>query len=514
MNRYDPEEVKDKFALLLILLLNPGHFTLLYLGGVQIEYPWISLFLGSVTSGALLASSLFFKEFYRKSVHLYIFLAAIYFCTDVGRISLAAGNSMDVRRLFLTAVISWIAVQRNLPFFLLTILYNMSWHLYLAMNHNQTTSLYAYMSDFTTPLIVLIIVYYFNFQNQTNYKAYHVIFEELLSKIKNGDFKARISNKGFGYQFTKIADGFNRSLDALSGPLMDTMTVMKKVAHHDLTARLNQTYAGELELFRSNVNEALMLLQDVFKDTYQSVNNNKANAKEISENSTALANGANQQAAAILEITSSSDEILAITQKALKQTEDAESLSEGAKKSADDIREKMNQLKSSMEEINMASQDILKIVKTIDSISFQTNLLALNAAVEAARAGAAGKGFAVVAEEVRNLASRSAQAASETALLVSDSVGKISRGHLIFKSTEHTLKEIIESVASVNQIIKSISDIANQQIVGMNQVNSSLNLTSGVTQKIAASSQELSSTAEMLSDQVRNLEGKLQGFVI
>jgi len=84
----------------------------------------------------------------------------------------------------------------------------------------------------------------------------------------------------------------------------------------------------------------------------------------------------------------------------------------------------MGDMIAAVDEINRASNDINKVIKVIDDIAFQTNILALNAAVEAARAGQYGKGFAVVAEEVRNLASKSAEAAKDTGTLISSSVEK------------------------------------------------------------------------------------------
>ena len=104
----------------------------------------------------------------------------------------------------------------------------------------------------------------------------------------------------------------------------------------------------------------------------------------------------------------------------------------------------MDELLSAINEINDTSIKISNIIKAIEDIAFQTNILALNASVEAARAGAAGKGFAVVAEEVKNLATRSAQEASNTTTLINDSLTSVNRGTRIAQETAERLSVVVQ----------------------------------------------------------------------
>lgn len=137
-------------------------------------------------------------------------------------------------------------------------------------------------------------------------------------------------------------------------------------------------------------------------------------ARQVSESSIVLSQGASEQASSVEQLTASLEEIAAQTRLNAENAVQANALADQARINAQQGNDRMKEMLNAMEEINTSSSSISKIIKVIDEIAFQTNILALNAAVEAAKAGQHGRGFAVVAEEVRNLAARSANAAKET----------------------------------------------------------------------------------------------------
>lgn len=229
-------------------------------------------------------------------------------------------------------------------------------------------------------------------------------------------------------------------------------------------------------------------------------------AGQVSDSSKSLANGASEQAASLEETSASLEEMSAMTKRNADNAKSASESATQACRSADTGAQRMTALRDAMSGIKSASEDITKILKTIDDIAFQTNVLALNAAVEAARAGEAGLGFAVVAEEVRNLAQRSAQAARETADKIEGSVAKSHVGVEITAEVSTSFTEIQTRVRQLDQLIGEIARASSEQQQGISQVTTAVAEMDKVTQQNAASAEESASAALQLNKQSGNLK--------
>ena len=221
----------------------------------------------------------------------------------------------------------------------------------------------------------------------------------------------------------------------------------------------------------------------------------------VSASSQNVAEGAAGQAASLEETSASLEQISGMTSRNSEGAAKAKTLAAQMRRVADAGAADMQAMSTAMAAIKSSSDNIGKIIKTIDEIAFQTNILALNAAVEAARAGEAGLGFAVVAEEVRALAQRSAQAARETADRIADSIAKSEDGALISRKVSVSLDEIVTRAREVDNLVAEIAGACAEQSQGVSQVLTAMSEVDRITQANAASAQETAAaTTEMSHD--------------
>ncbi len=230
-----------------------------------------------------------------------------------------------------------------------------------------------------------------------------------------------------------------------------------------------------------------------------------ATSLQISGSSNTLAEGATEQAASLEESAASIEEMSSMTKRNAEHAQNAKTAAIQARESADAGAGRMAAMQAAMTEIQAASQDITKILKTIDEIAFQTNILALNAAVEAARAGEAGMGFAVVAEEVRNLAQRCAAAAKETAVKIEDSVNKSQQGTAISADVAKSFATIQEQIRTLDSLVNEIALASKEQSEGIAQVNIAVGEVDKVTQSNAAIAEESASAVVELNGEAESL---------
>ena len=224
-------------------------------------------------------------------------------------------------------------------------------------------------------------------------------------------------------------------------------------------------------------------------------------AGQVSSSSQGLAEGASEQAASLEETSSSLEELSSMIRRNSENAQHVNELAKQSRTAADKGVGDMQAMNSAMEAIKTSSDDVAKIIKTIDEIAFQTNILALNAAVEAARAGEAGMGFAVVADEVRNLAQRSAQAARETAAKIQGAIDKTGQGVEISRKVSLALNEIVTKARQVDELAAEVASASREQTQGIAQINLAVGQMDKVTQSNAAGAEESAAAAAELNAQ-------------
>ena len=305
------------------------------------------------------------------------------------------------------------------------------------------------------------------------------------------------------------------------GEIIDAINEMVVAVKHDARLAYNIS-EGDLSMDvqpRTDIDVLGMAFKKLVDDNNHILGNIReasmqvtTGSEQVASASQSLAQGSTEQASALEEVTASIGDIADRTKANAEQANNANKLVHEAKEGAVKGNVQMGEMIEAMHDINHASENISKIIKVIDDIAFQTNILALNAAVEAARAGAHGKGFAVVAEEVRNLAGKSAQAASETAELIEDSISKISKGSKLAEDTAKALETIVGNIEQIVELISNIANASNEQATAITQIDQAIGQVSQVVQSNSATSEQCAAASEELSNQAMRLRELIAKF--
>ena len=332
-----------------------------------------------------------------------------------------------------------------------------------------------------------------------------VELKETANLLAQGQLSAR-----FSYQSKDEVGQLAESLNFMATNLKQHADVAEELANGNFA--LNVTLASDKDQFGRSLKTMVEKLNDLLMQIQVAGDQISTGSNQVSDSSQTLSQGATESASSIEEISASIQQMAEQTKQSSENANQANRLAGEARSAANTGSAHMQEMVAAMNEINLSGQNIQKIIKVIDEIAFQTNLLALNAAVEAARAGQHGKGFAVVAEEVRNLAARSAKAASETAGLIEGSVEKATNGTQIAERTSASLEEIVGSITKVTDLVAEIAAASSEQAQGISQVNQGLEQIDQVIQQNTATAEETAATSEELSGQAAHLKEMLSRF--
>ena len=292
----------------------------------------------------------------------------------------------------------------------------------------------------------------------------------------------------------------------------ETTDVLNNISNGVLTFELQHEYVGEFSKIAVALNNIKDTLSDNImnmKDVAQEVN---INAMHVSSSSNLLSDSSNTQAATIQGFT---DNISMVADKVMQNTantKNANILVNDISSKINDSYMQMKDVLNAMQDIKGKSEEISKIIKTIEDIAFQTNILALNAAVEAARSGEAGKGFAVVADEVRTLAVRSSEAAKNSAHIIQRSMLSITNGDNIASTALENLKIVFECSHKIVNSIGEISDVSQDQSDGLVHVNDGLQEITNIANSNASVAEETASAGEILLSQAEKLHELVKKF--
>lgn len=333
--------------------------------------------------------------------------------------------------------------------------------------------------------------------------------------ISQGNLNVKI-DLNTKYEIGKLAHAFHITISTLKNIIHDIDYLLKEMANGNFTVQSSaeDAYKGDFTSLLTSLQYIRTNLSDTINQINIAADQVFVSSDQVSSGAQALSHGATEQASSIEELSAT---ILEISSQVKTNTANANKAKEISLLSSEQVtngNHKMQDMIQAMHVITSKSDEINKIIKSIDDIAFQTNILALNAAVEAARAGTAGKGFAVVADEVRNLASKSAEAAKNTAILIEETITAVKNGSNLADETAAAMLNVVESTNTVTSLVKEIADASNYQSNSIIQITQGIEQISAVVQTNSATAEESAAASEELSSQAQILKDSVEKFII
>ncbi len=315
-------------------------------------------------------------------------------------------------------------------------------------------------------------------------------------------------------EFGRLADSMREMTSSLSMYIKEIEEAMKSLELGYFNLSFSREFQGDFREIEHCFTKFIYKISEDLLQVNRASGEVLAGAEQISCTSQSMAQGAASQAEQVQRMTAVLGAVSGRIAETARNVTFANEVVQNVKEGALNSNEQVKMMLCDMEEISKESKEIKKIMKVIEGIAFQTKVLALNAAVEAARAGNAGRGFAVVAGEVRNLASKVSDSASDINQLIEGSMKAIQKGVVTAAHTADSMEGVVLGSKKIAAMIGEIEESAQEQAEAASKINSGLEEISGIVQTNSAASEETASASEQLSEQSQNLNKLVNQFIL
>ncbi|MEM6637367.1 MAG: methyl-accepting chemotaxis protein [Pseudomonadota bacterium] len=349
-------------------------------------------------------------------------------------------------------------------------------------------------------------------EQQERMQAYAAEVSAIVAACAQGDFTKKIDIAGKDGVFGEICRDLNTLVQAVDDGLSAAGGALERVANGDLTRPMQGHFNGAFADLQRNTNAMIGSLSALIGAIDGSTENLSTSSMELRDTSQGLSKQAEQNAASLEQTSAALEQLAANISQVNENVVEANNNATVAKDTAQESGTIASDAAQAMTKIAEASKEIAGVVTAINDISFQINLLALNAGVEAARAGDAGRGFSVVASEVRQLAQKAGEAATEIEEVISRSDVAVSEGVTKVQNTQRSFEKISESVIGISDRIEHVAHAISEQVTGIGEITSAVSQIDGNTQKQAASFEEVTAASALLSNEAEGLTRSISQF--
>ena len=335
-----------------------------------------------------------------------------------------------------------------------------------------------------------------------------------IEKLSQGDLTSAVEIPPSRDELQVLSESLKTTVHSINSYLSEIKQVLGQIAGGNLDVTVQEDFQGDFVVIR----KSLVHILDALNHTMYEINHTTMTlsnmAESLSSQSSLLHQASENQTQSMTQLTGEVDMIRSSLEVVSSNTDETKQMVGEITEKISDGMANMKQLLQAMDDIYKNAEEISKVSKLIEDIAFQTNILALNAAVEAAHAGEAGKGFSVVAEEVRNLASKSAEAAKETTSMINKSHTIVESGVVL----PNSLSDAFDKISSVSQAITSITDQLSQSVDNQEQsleeITVKIEDVSTITSQNLQSSEDIADVSNQLSKEADILEKMIQQFTL